>query len=34
MKRQGHLFDHFASFFNLLAAAKKARSGTSNKQET
>lgn len=34
MKRHNHLIGHFASFANLLAAAKKARSGTSHKRET
>ena len=34
MKRHGNLFGHFASFTNLLAAARKARRGTSHKRET
>ncbi|MCB0518858.1 MAG: hypothetical protein KDD27_07965 [Saprospiraceae bacterium] len=34
MTRHGQLFDQFASFQNMLAAFKKARSGASQKRET
>jgi hypothetical protein len=34
MKRHGQLFEQFAGFSNLLAAARKARSGSGRKRET